>query len=153
MAVAPHSDLAGIAGVGGTVATPFLFRTDLTVSQIITGVQLCTAWGVDVINLSITIQVVSFGPFDSFPDDDFNDMFSWARSNGVVNFGNDTIADFAAGQDHLQIDHTIFGNFAAVQQHMQQVGGDVVITYDANNSITLHDAVMANLHASDFLFV
>lgn len=84
VAVAPHDDGAGIAGVGGTVATPFLFRTDLTVSQIITGVQLCTAWGVDVINLSITIQVSGFGPFDSFPDDDFNDMFSWARGNGVV---------------------------------------------------------------------
>jgi Ca2+-binding RTX toxin-like protein len=82
-----------------------------------------------------------------------NDTFVFARTNGAVNFGNDTIADFAAGQDHLQIDHTIFGDFAAVQQHMQQVGGDVVITYDANNSITLHDAVMANLHASDFLFV
>ena len=82
-----------------------------------------------------------------------NDTFNFARSNGVVNFGNDTIADFAAGQDHLQIDHTIFGNFAAVQQHMQQVGGDVVITYDANNSIVLNDVLMANLHASDFLFV
>ena len=82
-----------------------------------------------------------------------NDTFVFARTNGAVNFGNDTIADFAAGQDHLQIDHTIFGDFAAVQQHMQQVGGDVVITYDANNSITLNDAVMANLHASDFLFV
>jgi Ca2+-binding RTX toxin-like protein len=82
-----------------------------------------------------------------------NDTFVFARANGAVNFGHDTIADFAAGQDHLQIDHTIFGNFAAVQQHMQQVGGDVVITYDANNSIVLHDAVMANVHASDFLFV
>ena len=82
-----------------------------------------------------------------------NDTFVFAKSNGVVNFGNDTIADFAAGQDHLQIDHSIFGNFAAVQQHMQQVGDDVVITYDASNSITLHDVAMANLHANDFLFV
>lgn len=70
-----------------------------------------------------------------------------------MDFGHDTISDFAPGQDHLQIDHTIFGNFASLQQHMQQVGGDVVITYDANNSIVLHDAVMANVHASDFLFM
>jgi hypothetical protein len=36
---------------------------------------------------------------------------------------------------------------------MQQVGTDVVITYDGNNSITLHDQQVANIHASDFLFV
>ncbi|GAA1879807.1 hypothetical protein GCM10009836_71480 [Pseudonocardia ailaonensis] len=92
LAVAPHDDMAGIAGVGGTVATPFLFRCDRSVSQIIRGVQLCTAWGVDVINISISMQVGHFGPFDSFPDDDFNDMFSWARRNGVVivaSAGND----------------------------------------------------------------
>ncbi len=82
-----------------------------------------------------------------------NDTFVFAKSGGAVDFGHDTIGDFAAGQDHLQIDHAIFGDFAAVQQHMQQVGNDVVITYDANNSITLHDVAMANLHANDFLFV
>ena len=30
---------------------------------------------------------------------------------------------------------------------------DVVIACDANNSITLHDVAMADLHASDFHFV
>ncbi|MGH6709116.1 MAG: calcium-binding protein [Bradyrhizobium sp.] len=82
-----------------------------------------------------------------------NDTFVFARANGAVDFGNDTITDFAAGQDHLRIDHTIFGNFADVQQHMQQVGDDVVITYDANDSITLHNVQIANLHANDFQFV
>jgi serralysin len=82
-----------------------------------------------------------------------NDTFVFTRTNGVVDFGNDTVSDFAAGTDHLQIDHAVFGNFGDVQQHMQQVGGDVVITYDANNSITLHGVQMANLHANDFLFV
>jgi Ca2+-binding RTX toxin-like protein len=82
-----------------------------------------------------------------------NDTFNFARTNGVVDFGNDTITDFAAGTDHLQIDHAIFGNFADVQQHMQQVGDDVVITYDASDSITLHNVQVANLHANDFLFV
>ena len=82
-----------------------------------------------------------------------NDTFVFAKSSGVVNFGNDTVSDFTSGQDHVQIDHGIFGNYAALQQHMQQVGDDVVITYDANNSITLHDVAMANLHANDFQFV
>ena len=82
-----------------------------------------------------------------------SDTFKFALSNGAVDFGNDTISDFAAGTDHLQIDHTIFGNFADVQQHMKQVGDDVVITYDGNDSITLHNVQMANLHANDFSFV
>jgi len=82
-----------------------------------------------------------------------NDTFVFAKSTGVVNFGNDTVTDFTSGHDHVQIDHGIFGDYAAVQQHMSQVGNDVVITYDANNSITLHDVAMANLHANDFLFV
>ena len=81
-----------------------------------------------------------------------NDTFNFARTNGVVDFGDDTIRDFTVGEDHLQFDQTIFGNFAAVQQHMQQVGDDVVITY-GNDSVTLENIQMANLHANDFLFV
>ena len=82
-----------------------------------------------------------------------NDQFKFARTNGVVDFGNDTIRDFTAGEDHLQIDHTIFADFADVQQHMKQVGDDVVITYDGNDSITLQNVQVANLSASDFFFV
>lgn len=81
------------------------------------------------------------------------DTFVFASNNGTVNFGHDTITDFKAGEDHLQIDHGIFKDFGAVQQHMQQVGNDVIITYDGNDTITLHDVTMANLHASDFIFV
>jgi Ca2+-binding RTX toxin-like protein len=82
-----------------------------------------------------------------------SDTFVYDRHNGTVDFGNDTITDYSAGYDHVQLDHTIFANYAAVQAHMQQVGNDVVITYDANDSITLHDVQLANLHASDFVFV
>ena len=34
-----------------------------------------------------------------------------------------------------------------------KVGDNVVITYDGNDSITLNNVQMANLHANDFLFV
>jgi Ca2+-binding RTX toxin-like protein len=68
-------------------------------------------------------------------------------------FGNDIVGDFVAGQDRLQIDHAIFANFAAVQSHMQQIGNDVVITFDASNTITLWNVQAASLHASDFVFV
>ena len=46
-----------------------------------------------------------------------NDTFVFS-----ANFGNDTIADFQAGNDVLQIDHSVFSNFAAVMSHAAQVG-------------------------------
>ena len=81
-----------------------------------------------------------------------NDTFVF-RNIGLPNFGHDTITDFAPGEDHLEITHSIFANYATLQQHMQQVGNDVVITYDDDNSITLQNVQMANLHASDFHIV
>jgi len=33
---------------------------------------------------------------------------------------------------------------------MQQVGSDVVIAHDPQNSVTLHDTLIASLHASNF---
>jgi serralysin len=71
---------------------------------------------------------------------------------GQVDFGKDVITDFTDGVDVIAIDNTIFGDFADVQAHMQQVGNNVVITYDANNTITLQNVNIANLGASDFLF-
>jgi Ca2+-binding RTX toxin-like protein len=93
------------------------------------------------------------GGYDTLTGGYGADKFVFASDNGAVDFGHDTITDFKAGEDHLQFDHSIFKDFGAVQQHMQQVGNDVVITYDGNDSITLHDVTMANLHASDFIFV
>ena len=64
-----------------------------------------------------------------------------------------TINGFAAGTDVIQFDHTIFADVADVQSHMQQIGSDVVIEYDPQNVVTLHDVLLANLHVSDFLIV
>ena len=82
-----------------------------------------------------------------------SDTFVYERKFGAVDFGKDTIFDFDTSHDHLQIDHSIFNNFAAVQSHMQQVGNDTVITYDAADTITLLNVHVASLHASDFVFV
>ena len=68
-------------------------------------------------------------------------------------FGLNTINGFAAGTDVIQFDHTIFADVADVQSHMQQIGSDVVIAYDPQNVVTLHDVLLANLHVSDFLIV
>jgi VCBS repeat-containing protein len=69
-------------------------------------------------------------------------------------FGKDTITDFTPGTDFVQFDHALFTNFADVQAHATNDGqGNAVITYDANDSITLQHVALANLHAADFLFV
>ena len=68
-------------------------------------------------------------------------------------FGNGTITNFVSGLDGIYLDHNEFADFAAVQSHAQQIGADTVISYDANDSISLHNVALANLHASDFHFV
>jgi Ca2+-binding RTX toxin-like protein len=67
-------------------------------------------------------------------------------------FGNDTVTDFGNGPDHIEFDHTVFANFAAVQAAMHQVGADTVITH-GTDSVTLQHVTATSLHASDFLFV
>ena len=77
-----------------------------------------------------------------------NDTFVFS-----ANFGNDTIADFQAGTNVLQIDHNVFSNFAAVMSHAAQVGADVVIAADPHNSITLHNTSLAQLNNNDLHIV
>jgi Ca2+-binding RTX toxin-like protein len=60
----------------------------------------------------------------------------------------DVITDFqATGSNHdtLQFDHTIFAN-----AHLTQVGKDVVITFDANDTVTLVGVRLNQLTANDF---
>lgn len=71
-------------------------------------------------------------------------------------FGKDTINDFAAGAgsvDVIEFQQGVFGNLSAVLGASTQVGADVVITVDANNSLTLKEVALSNLHADDFRFV
>lgn len=43
--------------------------------------------------------------------------------------------------------------FEAVLTAASQVGADTVLTHDANNTITLKNVAMADLHAEGFRFV
>jgi Ca2+-binding RTX toxin-like protein len=68
-------------------------------------------------------------------------------------FGKDTITDFAAtgaGHDVLQFDHTVFASGAAALAHAAQVGSNVVIAYDAADTITLVGVSLHQLSANDF---
>ena len=72
------------------------------------------------------------------------------------NFGKDIVTDFVAnGTNHdiIQIDHSIFANYAALLGHAAQVGQDVVIPADALNVITLKNVAKASLNAADFHFM
>ena len=72
------------------------------------------------------------------------------------NFGKDTITDLVAtGSSHdvIQLDHTIFADFATLLAHAAQVGSDVVITQDTADVITLKNVTKTSLTASDFHFV
>ena len=72
------------------------------------------------------------------------------------NFGNDTITDFKPGtsrnHDTIQLDHTAFADFAAVQAHSAQIGSSTVITLNADNSVTLTGVSLASLHDFNFHF-
>lgn len=69
-------------------------------------------------------------------------------------FGKNTIQDFATGQDVIQIDHSLFGNFKAILANTHDdLHGNTVIAYDPNNTITLLGVTKANLHAYDFHIV
>ncbi|GEM_PF-1868141 len=67
--------------------------------------------------------------------------------------GNDTIKDFAFGVDNIALQGvTAITDFNDLSNnHMAQVGADVVITYGAN-SITLENVNLGDLSASDFIF-
>ena len=68
-------------------------------------------------------------------------------------FGQDTITNFSPTHDNIVLAQAMFANFAAVQNHMTQVGANTVITYDPANAITLTGVKASSLHASDFQFV
>ncbi len=69
-------------------------------------------------------------------------------------FGHDTVEDFNASQsDVIALGSSLFVDYDDVMAHAATVGSDVVITYDAADTITLKNVTLANLHATDFHFV
>jgi spore coat protein A, manganese oxidase len=91
------------------------------------------------------------------------DTFMFFREAGtnVFNFGRDVITDFDVASlthDVLKIDNRLFASFddMVLSNAIVQRGRDVVITYDADNTITLMGVSLAALTANaaaDFMFV
>jgi hypothetical protein len=80
IATAPVGNGLGAAGVGGTVAKPVLFKTELSISQVFRCLQVCLAWGVDVLNMSWTKTSWEL----VFPTSAWNNAFQFAADNRLI---------------------------------------------------------------------
>ena len=79
-----------------------------------------------------------------------HDVFVFAAG-----FGKDTIKDFVltgSSADVIEFSTALFAGFTDVQSHAAQVGADVVITIDADTSLTLAHTQIGSLTADDFRF-
>ncbi|MGN8119837.1 hypothetical protein ACTJKX_36640 [Labrys sp. 22185] len=79
-----------------------------------------------------------------------NDTFVFAP-----NFGHASISGYegiGAGADRIVVDHTVFHDWASLLEGSRQVGDDVVITANANDTIMLKNTAVADLHQSNFQF-
>jgi len=68
--------------------------------------------------------------------------------------GFDHVMDFTAGDSSGDvIELTGYGvtTFAQLQAVMSQDGGDVMIAFDSDNQVTLHDVTLGQLNQNDFL--
>jgi hypothetical protein len=79
-AAATVNNSLGAAGAGGTVARMVFFKTTLSVSQTLQCLRICTAWGLDVLNMSFSLRRVEL----FFPTSDWDDAFEFAISHGVI---------------------------------------------------------------------
>ncbi|WP_421724360.1 M10 family metallopeptidase C-terminal domain-containing protein [Bauldia sp.] len=71
------------------------------------------------------------------------------------NFGDDVIHDFRAGpsrDDVIRIESGLVGSFEAVMAAAAQVGGDVVISLETGDSLTLKGVSIWSLSSDDFVF-
>ncbi|WP_132408400.1 calcium-binding protein [Neorhizobium sp. S3-V5DH] len=88
---------------------------------------------------------------DSLTGGDGSDVFVFKSD-----FGFDWVQDFTAGagtDDVIEIADSPITDFQAILAAASQEGINTVIALDANNTITLHNVMLSNLHADDFRFV
>ena len=90
-----------------------------------------------------------------------NDIMTGAAGHDTfvfngTNFGTDVVTDFhPQGNSHdvLQFSQSAFSSVAAVLSHAQQVASNVVITYNAGDTVTLQNVSLNKLTQTDFHFV
>jgi serralysin len=68
------------------------------------------------------------------------------------NFGHETVNNFNTSNDVIDLPHSEFANFAAVQADLHVSGNNVILTLDAADSITLTHLSVQSLHSQNFHF-
>jgi len=86
------------------------------------------------------------------PGDTLNAGYSADNFLFAPNFGKETINHFNPQIDAIDLPHSLFPDFAAVQADMHTVGSSTVITLDAADSITLSFVSATSLHSQNFHF-
>jgi len=100
-AAASVNNNTGAAGSGGTVAMPIFLQTDISLNQILRAVRLCTAWGIDVLSMSIG----TWGRSElEFPTTVWDKTFQFAFDNGVVMIAaaGNSLLDLPDADDHVR---------------------------------------------------
>ncbi len=92
MAAAKVGNGLGASGVGGTVARPVLFKTDGSLDYYFRCLHVCLAWGLDVLNMSLTFT----GPEFFFPSTAWDLNFQYAFDAGLIMVAG-------AGNDHKRL--------------------------------------------------
>lgn len=66
--------------------------------------------------------------------------------------GQDVIADFQDGVDSINLQGTVFANFAAIGGNLFDNGGSAVLNFGGGNFVVIQGVAAANLTAADFTF-
>jgi hypothetical protein len=125
VAVAPVGNSLGTAGTGGSVARPVFFRSELSVSQILRCLQVCLAWGVDILNMSFTKtswEVV-------FPTGSWDRSFQFAADNGLI-----LVAAAGNGSLNLPGDINVFSDDGNPRPATRTPGTITVGALDGNDN-------------------
>ncbi|WP_159289192.1 beta strand repeat-containing protein [Methylosinus sporium] len=101
----------------------------------------------DALTLSGSNNKVVFGA----GNDSVDDTGSFETFIFEANFGQDQISGFD-GSDRMQIDSSIFADWAHLIGAAQQVGADTVITASAADAITLKNVAVSSLNQNQFQF-
>ena len=100
------------------------------------------------------------GPRPTITGNDGNNIIVGGAGNDTFifapNFGHDTVGDYTPGSDSIQADHNLWATVADLLAHAADDGhGNVVVTADAQNAITLNNTSVSVIlqHQNDFHIV